>query len=206
MSTSPPGVTEASPHVAAKRRRRRAEILRAALRAFRTKGFHGTTLEDIARGIGVRPTALYHYFPDKESILYECHRQSLAEVMTLLDQARAERASPSEQLALIIREHVRVMVDTLEASPLAFEVSALSPEHEREIIALRDQYERGLRGIILEGIRGGEFRPTDPKVATFAILGAINWIARWYRADGDVNTEKIGAQFADQLVRGLTCH
>ena len=66
--------TTSSPHVRDKRERRRAEILHAALRAFREQGYHATTLDDIAEHVGVRKTALYHYFPDKEAILYECHR------------------------------------------------------------------------------------------------------------------------------------
>ena len=77
------GSSGPSPHVREKRERRRAEILHAALIAFRENGYHTTTLDDIAERLNVRSTALYHYFPDKESILYECHRESLAEMARL---------------------------------------------------------------------------------------------------------------------------
>ena len=194
-----------SPHVRDKRERRRAEILRSALRAFRDKGYHATTLDDIAEHVGVRKTALYHYFPDKESILYECHRESLAEVRRLMAIAGKSAESAAEHLALVIREHVRVMIETLEGSPLAFEVTALSPERQTEVIRARDKYERGLRKIIYSGVKGGEFRPVDSKIAVFAILGAINWIARWYRPEGAVQAPELGEQFADYLVGGLTC-
>jgi AcrR family transcriptional regulator len=187
-----------------KRRRRRAEILHAALRAFRERGYHATTLEDIAEHLGVRKTALYHYFPDKEAILYECHRESLSEIDRLTKEARKlDRAS--EALAHVIREHVRVMTDTLEGSPLAFEVTALAPERQREVIAARDRYERQLRKIIDEGIKSGEFRPVNSKIAVFAILGAINWIARWYRPEGSLQAPELGSEFANHLVGGLTC-
>jgi AcrR family transcriptional regulator len=196
--------TTASPHVQEKRRRRRAEILHAALRAFRERGYHATTLEDIADHLGVRKTALYHYFPDKEAILYECHRESLAEIDRLTKEARKlDRAS--EALSHVIREHVRVMTDTLEGSPLAFEVTALSDERQREVIAARDRYERQLRKIIDDGIKSGEFRPVNSKIAVFAILGAINWIARWYRPEGSLHAPELGAEFANHLVAGLTC-
>jgi AcrR family transcriptional regulator len=197
--------TTVSPHVRDKRARRRAEILRAALRAFRDKGYHATTLDDIAEHVGVRKTALYHYFPDKESILYECHRESLAEVRRLMAIAGERAESATDHLALVIREHVRVMIETLEGSPLAFEVTALSPERQTEVIQARDKYERGLRKIIDGGVKGGEFRPVDSKIAVFAILGAINWIARWYSPDGAVQAPELGRQFADYLVGGLTC-
>jgi AcrR family transcriptional regulator len=198
------GTTSTSPHIREKRRRRRQEILHAALRAFKERGYHSTTLDDIAERIGVRKTALYHYFPDKEAILYECHRESLTELERLMKEAR-ELDTASEQLAHVIREHVRVMTDTLEGSPLAFEVTAFSPERQKEMIAARDRYEHELRRIIDRGIKEGEFRRVDSKIAVFAVLGAINWIARWYSPEGSVHAPELGEQFAEHLVGGLTC-
>lgn len=197
--------TTSSPHVREKRARRRVEILHAALIAFRENGYHATTLDDIAERLGVRKTALYHYFPDKESILYECHRESLAEIERLIKEAGSCCEKASERLAYLIREHVRVMTETLEGSPLAFEVPALSSERRAEIVAARDRYERRLREFIVQGIEDGEFREVDPKLAVFAILGAINWIARWYRPEGALHAPELGAQFADYLVGGLMC-
>ena len=194
-----------SPRVREKRERRRAEILHAALRAFRERGYHATTLDDIAEHLGLRKTALYHYFPDKEAILYECHRESLGELDRLMKNQRQRFDSDAERLAHVIREHVRVMTETLEGSPLAFEVTALSPERQKEVIAARDRYERGLRRIIEHGVESGEFRAVDSKIAVFAILGAINWIARWYRPEGSLHAPELGAEFADHLVGGLTC-
>jgi TetR/AcrR family transcriptional regulator len=193
-----------SPRVREKRRRRRGEILHSALRAFRENGYHATTLDDIAARLGVHKTALYHYFPDKESILYVCHRESLVEVARLLEEARARYDGPAERLAFLVREHVRVMTDTLEGSPLAFEVTALTPAHQAEIIALRDRYERELRRLVARGMKSGEFRRVNPKTAVFAILGAINWIARWYRPGGSLHAPQLGAAFAAHLVGGLT--
>jgi len=198
------GSTLPSPHVRAKRQRRRTEILHAALRAFRERGYHATTLDDIAEQLDIRKTALYHYFPDKEAILYECHRESLAELDRILDGARKLDSAP-EKLAYVIREHVRVMTDTLEGSPLAFEVTALAPERQREVIAARDRYERALRRMIQDGITAGDFRPTNAKTAVFAILGAINWIARWYRPEGALHADELGREFAEHLLGGLTC-
>ena len=194
-----------SPRVSAKRRRRRAEILQAALQAFRERGYHATTLDDIANHLGLRKTALYHYFPDKEAILYACHLESLGELDRIMATARAQVAGPAERLGYVIREHVRVMTDTLQGSPLAFEVTALSPAHQREIIRGRDAYEGALRALIEQGMRAGELRPVNPKLAAFAILGAVNWIARWYRPEGPLQTQELGVRFAEQLLGGLAC-
>lgn len=195
-------VHESTPRVRAKRERRRAEILRAALTAFRERGYHGTTLDDIAAQLGVRNTALYHYFPDKQSILLACHRDSIAELQRIT--AEAHRIPGAEaRLRHVIREHVRVMTDALGASPVAFEVTALPPERQQEIVAARDHYERELREVLSLGMRDGTFRPADPKLAAFIILGALNGIARWYRPGGGWSASALGEAFADHLVSGL---
>lgn len=194
--------TRRSAHVRAKRQRRRTEILHAALRTFRSEGYHGTTLDDIARQLGIRKTALYHYFPDKQAILYACHCEGLEGVAGIVAAAR-RRAPFAEQLAYAIREHVRVMTDTLEGSSLALEVSSLSPRHRAEVIAARDRYEEALREMVRCGIAAGEFRSVDPKLTVFAILGAINWVVRWYTPTGSLRPSTVGAHFADHLVRGL---
>lgn len=193
---------KASAHVRAKRERRRDEILRAALAAFRERGFQGTTLDHIAERLGVRKTALYHYFADKDAILHACHVESLGQLERIIGEARA-LGSPREQLRHVIVEHVRVMTGTLDGSPLAFEVTAMGAKHQAEIIYGRDRYEREIRHIVDSGIRDGSFRRVDAKVAAFAILGAINWVARWYRPEGALDAGAIGAQFADHLVGGL---
>jgi len=203
-----PAATADSPTSSArireKRDRRRKEILHAALRAFREKGYHGTTLDDIAEAFGIRKTALYHYFPDKEAILYACHQESLAELDRIIAGTRT-RDTAIDRLAYVIREHVRVMTETLEGSPLAFEVTALSPARQREVIAGRDRYEKALRRIIAQGVADHEFRSLNPKIAVFAILGSINWISRWYRPEGALQAEELGREFAEHLVGGLTC-
>ena len=203
--TAPAPQAVPTPHVQQKRQRRRAEILRAALAAFRERGYHQTTLDDIASRLGIRSSALYHYFPDKEAILYACHRESLNELDRLMAEAEARYDDPLERLAYLVREHVRVMTETLQGSPLAFEVAALKPELQREVIAGRDRYERALRELIARTQRRQRGRKVDPKLATFAILGAINWIARWYRPGGDTTPSALGDAFADYLAGGLTC-
>ena len=192
-----------SAHVRAKRARRREEILHAALAEVREQGYHAATLEGIAERVGIRKAALYHYFPDKDAILYACHRESLAELERLMAASAACCEGPAERLSYLIREHARVMTETLEGSPLAFEVPALSPERRAEIVAGRDRYEGLLRRLIEEGVAAGEFRAVDPKVAVFAILGAINWIARWYQPGGRMTGTAVGERFADYLLGGL---
>ncbi|MEX2282262.1 MAG: TetR/AcrR family transcriptional regulator [Gemmatimonadota bacterium] len=190
-------------HVRQKRQKRRAEIVHAALSAFREHGFHATSLDDIANRLGIRKAALYHYFTDKDTLLFECHRESLAELDRIILLSARPGQGPAERLAYLLSEHVRIMTDTLEGSPLAFEVPALPPVLRAPIVAGRDRYERKLRELVAAGIAAGEFRAVDPKVVVFAMLGSINWIARWYRPDGQIKGDDLGQHFADYLIRGL---
>ena len=201
MVHTPAGV-HPSAHIELKRQRRRDEILNAALDAFRERGYHATTLDGIAARLGVRKTALYHYFTDKEAILYECHLVSLAELDRIVRSTRCLGSIP-DRLRAVVREHVRVMIETLKGSPLTFEVGALSNERQREVITARDRYERHLRRLIRQGIRDGSFRSVDPKLAAFAILGAINWIGHWYHPEGSSQAPEVGDAFAAHLVGGL---
>jgi AcrR family transcriptional regulator len=196
-------VVMGSAHVRHKRQKRRAEIVHAALSAFRERGFHATSLDDIAVRLGVRKTAIYHYFTDKDTLLYECHRESLTELERIMEASADCCNGPVERLAYLLREHVRIMTDTLEGSPLAFEVPALPPVLRARIVAGRDRYEQLLRDLVSAGIAAGEFRAVDPKVVVFAMLGSVNWIARWYRPDGRLKADALGSHFADYLIRGL---
>lgn len=185
-----------------KRERRRADIIQAALEAVRVNGYHATTLDDIADRIGVRKGALYHYFQDKDAILLACHRESLRALDRIVASSRT-LDSPAAQLEYLVREHVRVMAEQLAGSPLALEVTSLPPEARREVIEGRDRFEAELRAVVREGIRQGEFREVDPKIVVFALLGAVNWIARWYRPGGTITAGDLGAVYADYLVGGL---
>jgi hypothetical protein len=195
-----------SPHVSAKRQRRRTEILHAALRAFRDGGYHATTLDGhrrAARHPEDRPLPL---LPRQGSDPLRLPPGVAWRSWTGSWPGPARFDTPAERLAHVIREHVRVMTDTLEASPLAFEVTALSPERQKR----GDRRARPVRaGAAADDPGGHRGRPlprrSNPKTAVFAILGAINWIARWYRPEGALRADELGREFADHLMGGLTC-
>ena len=90
---------EFTPHVRTKRERRRQEVLHAALETVREKGYHATTLDDIAERLGVRKAALYYYFPDKDSILFACHQESLAELDRMIEESASCCVTNRERLS-----------------------------------------------------------------------------------------------------------
>jgi AcrR family transcriptional regulator len=192
-----------SPHVETKRRAKRARILESAVRSFAAKGFYGTSMDDIAEDLLLTRGSLYYYFKDKEEILALCHETALEAMLEVTARVRASHLPPDQALRRIVVEHARVMVDKFHGTALALQFDALDPKRRAAVVAARDSYERSVRDVIADGIARKVFRPVDAKLTTFAILGAINWLARWYRAGGGASVDEVGESFADLFLAGL---
>jgi TetR/AcrR family transcriptional regulator, cholesterol catabolism regulator len=191
---------EPGPRVVARKR----EILRAAARVFRAKGVTGARMKDIADELGAAVGNLYYYFHDKADLLAFCQEDGLAGLLDWTARVDALDLGPAERLALLVEGHV---VQVNEATPGALahlEVEATSLERRASLSAGRARYEGVLRAVIEEGRARGVFRPeVDAKLATLAILGAVNWTVRWYDPSGGKSVRAIGREFAEVLVRGL---
>jgi AcrR family transcriptional regulator len=184
-------------------RRKRVEILKSAAAAFRRRGYHGASVEEIARTLRMTKGSLYYYFKDKEEILFFCHDYSLDILLDLLARVQKEGGSPEERLRTLIEAFVHMIIDELQGTALTMDLRALSPRLLKKVIAKRDRFDRGIRRIVAAGMKTGVFTPGDPKLRTFAILGAVNWITRWFDPRGPARSDQIGRIFADFLLAGL---
>ncbi len=198
-----PAGRPASPHVQRKRSARRLRILESAVQAFAAKGFHGTSMGDIARQLRLTRGSLYYYFRDKEEILALCHTRAVEAVLEAMERVQAAPLPPDEKLRRLIVEHVLIQVDKFHGTALALELDALRPASRASVVAGRDRYDRGVRALIEEAIRTGLFRRVDPKLTAFAIVGAINWIGRWYRPEGSASPVALGDHFARLFLDAL---
>src|SRR4051812_12952374 len=181
----------------------RVDILKSAARAFRRLGYHGATVEEIAAALHMKKGNLYYYFKNKEEILFACHQYSLDRLMELLDQILQSGLPPDAQLRRLIVAFVNTILDELHGTALFLDLEALSPAHLKAVIVRRDKFDHGLRQIIEQGIADRIFTQTDAKLESFAILGAVNWIPRWFRPDGTATSHQIAERFADFLIAGL---
>lgn len=181
----------------------RVEILKSAAAAFRRLGYHGATVEEIAAALKMKKGNLYYYFRNKEEILFACHQYSLDRLLNLLDEVERSGAPPEAKLRRLIVFFVHTILDELHGTALFLDLEALSPAHLKTVIARRDRFDHGMRQVLEEGIRDGTFGLADAKLLCFAILGAVNWIPRWFNPDGDATSNDIAEQFADYLIAGL---
>jgi AcrR family transcriptional regulator len=182
---------------------RKDQILDVALSAFRRKGYAGTSMQDIGRALERTKGSLYYYFPDKEEILFRCHERALGHIHTVARAVGRGHARPAAALRELIERHIAIMIEEFHGTALALELGALSGPRLAAVVRRRDQYERILRATIVRGVRSRAFRRVDPKLAAFAILGSINWIARWYRPTGHRRAAEVGRAFADLFLSGL---
>ena len=186
-----------------KARQRRVEILNSAASAFRRRGYHGASMGEIARALRMTKGSLYYYFKNKEEILFFCHDYSLDILLELLERVEQSGGGPAARLRELVESFVHHILDDLRGTALTLDFQALSPALLRRVIAKRDRFDRGVRRLLQEGMDAGVFADGDPKLLTFAILGAVNWIPRWFDPTGPASSEEIGRVFADYVVAGL---
>jgi AcrR family transcriptional regulator len=182
---------------------RRIEILRSAAAAFRRRGYYGASVDEIASSVAMTKGNLYYYFKNKEDMLYACHEHSLAILLGILADVQADDSPADVKLRRLILAFVHTILDELHGSALTLDFDALSPPLLRRVIARRDKFDRGIRAIIQDGIDQGLFTDGEPKMITFAILGAVNWIVKWFDPSGPRTSDQIANAFADYLVAGL---
>jgi AcrR family transcriptional regulator len=181
----------------------RVDILKSAAKAFRRRGYHGATVEQIAAALHMKKGNLYYYFKNKEEILFACHQYSLDRLTQLLEEIESTGAAADVKLRQLIDAFVHTILDELHGTALFLDLEALSPAHLKAVITRRDAFDKGVRRVIEEGMASGMFAEGDAKLLAFALFGAVNWIPRWYSPDGPASSQAIAGLFADFFVAGF---
>lgn len=185
---------------------KREAVLRTAARIFNEKGFHATSLDEVAERLNVTKPTLYYYVDSKDEILFECVRTGLEMVRAGIDEVARTGGSAADKLVACMRAYARVVTMDFGACVIRVGEDPLPPESRRKLRRLKAEIDREFRSLIASGVEDGSLAPCDPRIAAFTIAGALSWIGRWYRPDGplgaDEAIERCIAVLADGIIAG----
>jgi AcrR family transcriptional regulator len=181
---------------------RRSELTRQAARLFAEKGYHGTSIGDLAQAMGVQKGSLYAHIESKQDLLYETMRDGAAAFHGALD-AIPEQLPATEKIRLALRAHLRIVAEQLEvATVFVREWRYLEGERREEILAERRRYEERIRDLFREGRELSELRAdVDEAAAALVFLSAANWAYTWLQPGRD--TDEIADRFYALLLDGI---
>lgn len=182
----------------------RQEILEAAAQIIREKGFHATSMQDIAKAVDLRKASLYHHVNSKQEILVDLLDLALDQLNAQIKAVYSEQLPPDEKFRKALRAYLNYMAENLDlAAVLLLEHRSLEPQYHARHIPHRDEYEFYWQQIIEQGIAEGVFENLDTSLAVKAVLGVANWTIMWLNPNGRLNATEIADFSADLLLGGF---
>jgi AcrR family transcriptional regulator len=179
-------------------------IMQQSAELFAARGFAATSLQDIADAVGISRPALYHYVSSKDEILARLTDGLIESTSECIRQAMAEDMAADEQLAKL----VRALTAPIAESPGRFRLvltrdASVQPAAQERLHDLERTVVRSLGSLIERGIKAGAFRRCEPRAATFAILGMINWVAWWYKPGDQQNIDEVTESLVDMALASV---
>ena len=185
-------------------RLKRSAVLREATRIFARRGYHDTSLDEIAEALQVSKGTLYNYVEDKQEILFECHKMALDVGDQAMAFADANAATGYARLRLFLRAYLTWLNGALGGGGVASDVTALRPADRKSVIVRRDSVQDRMVAYIERGIADGSLRKVDARLAVYTIMGAVNAVQSWYSADGRLTMDAIANTMVDLLLHGMS--
>ena len=180
-------------------RNTRDDVIAAAGRLFAQRGYHGTSMRDLGKELGLLGSSLYSHVDSKQDLLVEVVREGARLFEDSAQRAMAVDGEARVRLKALIAGHVDVVLDNLDvARTFLNEARMLDPEQRSRVLSARDHYEGAFRSVVAAGVADGSFKKeVDPKTASIFILSILNAIERWYRPDGPIDRSGLVDQLVD---------
>lgn len=182
---------------------KRNAVLSTAAQLFNEKGFHATSLDDIAARLHVSKPTLYYYVKNKDEILIACVRRGLEMMHEGIEETRKAGGSAIEQLMACMRTYTRIVTMDFGMCVIRIADDELPPKSRKELRRLKSGIDMEFRRLVAAGVEEGAIAPCDPKMTAFLIAGALGWIGRWYQPGGEYEPEQIADQFITTLCGGV---
>jgi TetR/AcrR family transcriptional regulator, cholesterol catabolism regulator len=185
---------------------RTKEIIAAAAKLFKEKGYHATTIQDVADEVGMLKGSLYYHIKSKEELLYLVTKGPIRELIERQKKLMESDLAPQQKIVEFIASHLRAFDENY---PHMFvflqEKASLSEPVQAEVAGINFRYEALLEAILHQGVDGGDFRRAlDLKIMAFSILGMCNWMFKWYYKGGRLTIDEIAHNMAEIVLNGIT--
>jgi AcrR family transcriptional regulator len=176
-------------------------LLRIAVDRFTERGYDGTSMEDLARSLGITKSAIYHHVPSKEELLRLAVGRALDGLFEAVDELSTVDGRAVDRLEHLVRRSVEVLIERLPFVTLLLRVRG-NTAAERDALARRREFDRVVTDLVAAAIAEGDLRPDiDPATTARLLFGMVNSIAEWYRPRGDSDLATTVVQVAFEGLR-----
>ena len=178
-------------------------LLKVAAECFNQKSISGTSLKDVARKLSITDAALYYYVKNKEELVTLCYMRALDLGELALNKAMDEGKNCLEKLQYYLRYQIEEVCN--EDGPVAIlsEIPSLKPEHQKKILNRSRKHTKRITQLLIDGIEEGSIATDNPVITCDAILGALNWMPKWFKPESAITGDLIAASFIQTFTSGL---
>ena len=185
-------------------RNNRADVVSAAGRLFAARGYHGTSMRQLGRELGMLGSSLYSHVDGKQDLLVEVVERGAGFFQASAEDALRVPGTGADRLLALIAGHIGVVLDHIdEVRTFLYEADALDEQHRQRVIEARDLYEAAFRSVIGEGIDDGSLDAADPILAAIFLLSILNAVERWYREGGRVDRGQLVVAIFAFVMEGI---
>ena len=182
----------------------RENVRAAAVQLFAEYGYHAAPLRDIARIAGIQAASIYYHYANKEALLVEIMETHMRQLNANLERILREYHDPQQRLYEAIANHIRLHTTyKSEFFIIDTEIRALEGNNRAYILSLRDHYEKLVQELLQDGMSQGIFRPSDVKVASYALIAMCTEVSTWFRPNGRLSVQQVIEIYHQLITQGL---
>ncbi len=180
------------------------EIYRVIARLFAYRGYHSTSMREIARELGMNQSSLYHYFASKQDILFTLMNDAMDDVLAILEEISSTDLLPEDRLNRVLSFYTQYYAGDQERLILLInEMNSLNEEYRSILVGKQRQYVQLIKSILEELAAQGKIKQIDPAIATFAFFGMVHYTIKWYHKDGPVSLDQLANAFVEIFTKGV---
>ena len=193
----------AAPDREQQREAKRQAVLQAAAELFNERGFHATSLDDIAARLNVSKPTLYYYVKNKDEILLQCVSKGLEMTLEGIEASRAAGGNAVDQLRACMQAYADIVMQPFGMCLIRVGDEEVPEPSRTELRRMKSEIDHAFRRLVAQGVQEGSLQPCDPKMTAFVIAGALSWIGRWYQSGGQYSAAQVAEQCIGTLMHGV---